>query len=64
MLHTRPSTMSIIVYTTSPLIDSLLCTNNLNDLGLMKNPLTKICVSLDANLDINIMKEIIVKNYT
>ena len=56
--------MSIIVYTTSPLIDSLLCTNNLNDLGLMKNPLTKICVSLDANLDINIMKEIIVKNYT
>ena len=48
----------------NPSIDSLLGTNNLNDLGLMKNHLLKIYINPDANLGTNIKKEIIVKNHT
>ena len=69
MLLTKPSiaSASILVYSdpnTNPFMDPLLGINGLSDLGLMKNPLMKICLSPDANLGIHIMKEIIVKNHT
>lgn len=66
LLLSLPSTIltSVLIDATNPLIDPLLCTNNLSELGLMKNHLMKIYLSPDTNLDINIMKETIVKNHT
>lgn len=66
LLLSLPSTIltSVLIDTTNPLIDPLLCTSNLRELGLMKNHLMKIYLSPDANLDINIMEETTVKNHT
>lgn len=61
LTHSSTAFANILVYTDTnrnPFTDSLLGSNHLNDLGLMKNPLLKICVIPAANLGINIKAEV------